>query len=108
MQRLRFMALALFSLQSIFQDAHPLLLGGMDVPTSKTSFTLRRRSRIDYLMYQETLLRPIARGPAHEHSDAHVVIPNEEHPSDHLPVWADFEVAPQLQVQRNIHVQYTH
>jgi len=64
MQRLRFMALALFSLQSLVHSAHPLLLGGMDVPTSKTSFTLHRRSRIDYLMYQETLLRPTARGPA--------------------------------------------
>jgi len=66
MQRLRFMALALFSLQSLFQDAHPLLLGGIDVPTSKTSFTLQRRSRIDYLMYQESLLRPMARGGGHQ------------------------------------------
>jgi len=105
MQRLRFMALAMFSLQSIVDHAHPLLLGGMDVPTSKTSFTLRRRSRIDYLMYQETLLRPTARGPAN--ADIAGVIPSEEHPSDHLPVWADFEIVPELQVcvcRSSIHI----
>jgi len=84
MQQLCIMALALCSLQSLFQEVHPLLLGGNDVATSRTSFTLWRQTRIDYLMYQETLLRPIARGPFSVKSP--VLIPDEEHGSEHLPV----------------------
>jgi hypothetical protein len=38
-------------------------------------------------------------GPADLDTDA--IIPNEQHPSDHLPVWADFEIAPRLQVARD-------
>ena len=101
-ETLRFMSLALFSLQHIFQDAHPMLLGGIDIVTAKTAFTMQRQSRIDYLLYQDNLLRPVSQQlyPAESDLPSQKCIPNEEHPSDHLPVWADFEIASRLQVAR--------
>jgi len=105
-ETLRFMSLALFSLQHIFQDAHPMLLGGIDIVTAKTAFTMQRQSRIDYLLYQDNLLRPVSQQIYPAESDlksllaSQKCIPNEEHPSDHLPVWADFEIASRLQVAR--------
>ena len=49
-------------------------------------------------MYQESMLVSIARGPTHRGFNAQQVIPNEVHPSDHLPIWADFEISTPLQV----------
>ena len=53
-------------------------------------------------MYQENQLRAIGRGPLHRGSglEAADVIPNEEHPSGHLPIWADFEVSSPMEVSR--------
>ena len=103
-QRLRFMALALFSLTDLVKDAHPLLLEALNVPTSRTSTTLQRSARIDHLIYQESLLQLIARGPSCPQVPD--VIPSAEHPSDHLPVWADFQIASQLQRARDCAKNY--
>ena len=79
-----------------------MLLGGIDIVTAKTAFTMQRQSRIDYLLYQDNLLRPVSQQiyPAESDLPSQKCIPNEEHPSDHLPVWADFEIASRLQVAR--------
>ena len=34
-------------------DVHPLLFGAADVPSPATSQTLRRKSRIDYIMFSD-------------------------------------------------------
>ena len=69
---------------------HPLLWSVMDAPTGPTSVTEEREMRIDYLLYQSSCLSITGVG------DAKVAtpIPDEAHPSDHLPVSARFMIKP--------------
>uniref|UniRef100_A0A7S1SJW7 Uncharacterized protein n=1 Tax=Tetraselmis chuii TaxID=63592 RepID=A0A7S1SJW7_9CHLO len=68
---------------------YQMLIGWSDVPTGLTSITTERTVRIDALMYKPKHLevvrvmpQPIVVGP----------IPDEHHPSDHLPICATFRV----------------
>lgn len=89
LNEIRAVTSAFFALRDLKDSVHPLLLGSKDVPTRRTSFTLQRRSRIDYLMFSETFLR--IKSVKRHHADNDLTIPNQEHPSDHLPIAADFE-----------------
>ena len=57
----------------------------MDAPTSATTVTEERNLRIDYLLYQSSAisLAGVGRLPR-----LISYIPDEDHPSDHLPVSA--------------------
>mmetsp|Transcript_1728 Transcript_1728/g.4252 ORF Transcript_1728/g.4252 Transcript_1728/m.4252 type:complete len:539 (-) Transcript_1728:31-1647(-) len=68
---------------------YQMLIGWSDVPTGLTSITTERTVRIDALMYKPKQLevvrvmpQPVVVGP----------IPDERHPSDHLPICATFRV----------------
>lgn len=88
---------ALVGLLGMKSDAHSLLYSASDVPTHRTSFTLLRQSRIDYLVYPDTLLRlKNVRRAAHDGASP---IPNGEHPSDHLPIAADFQYSTDLEIR---------
>lgn len=66
---------------------HPLLWSVMDAPTPPTTITEERHLRIDYLLYQSSALTLTGVGHVPRLSpDA--PIPDEAHPSDHLPVSA--------------------
>ena len=67
---------------------HPLLFSSVDVPTRRTSSTLLRRNRIDYIMHSEAALRLVAVPDAPRAAGC---IPDEQHPSDHVPIAAEFE-----------------
>mmetsp|Transcript_18885 Transcript_18885/g.25982 ORF Transcript_18885/g.25982 Transcript_18885/m.25982 type:complete len:625 (-) Transcript_18885:124-1998(-) len=98
LDEIRSITSALFGLQKNTDSAHPLLWGCMDVPTKRTSFTLMRQSRIDYLMFSEPYLRltDIKKGDCNQEA-----IPSLEHPSDHLPIAAHFQYPTELQVARD-------
>lgn len=106
LNEIRAVTQAFFALQDLQAVIHPLLLGSVDVPTPKTSFTLQRQSRIDYLMYSETFLqlkrvrRIELSSNQSDSSTSTTTIPNDQHPSDHLPISADFEFPTQYEISR--------
>lgn len=73
--------------------AHDILFSAMDVPTPATSITLLRRSKIDYIMFQEGLLELVDSDTTTADASGCFCIPNEAHPSDHLPIFANFAFA---------------
>ena len=64
---------------------HPLLWSVMDAPTPATTVTEERQMRIDYLLYQSAAVSLTGVGQLPR---LHAPIPDEVHPSDHLPVSA--------------------
>uniref|UniRef100_A0A7S0L6X9 EF-hand domain-containing protein n=2 Tax=Coccolithus braarudii TaxID=221442 RepID=A0A7S0L6X9_9EUKA len=70
---------------------HPLMWSVTDVPTPPTTVTEERQLRIDYLLYQSTSLRLTGVGSLPKLSSP---IPDEIHPSDHLPVSARLVLKP--------------
>lgn len=64
---------------------HPLLWSVMDAPTPATTYTEERCMRIDYLLYQSAAVSLTGVGELPRLS---APIPDETHPSDHLPVSA--------------------
>lgn len=62
-----------------------------DVPTPPTTVTEERQLRIDYLLYQSTSLRLTGVGSLPKLSSP---IPDDVHPSDHLPVSARLVLRP--------------
>ena len=68
---------------------HPLLWSVTDAPTSATTITEERQLRIDYILYQSSaiVMTGVGRLPRLNQGSP---IPDENHPSDHLPVSARF------------------
>lgn len=66
---------------------HPFTFDTADVPTGVTSVTLARKLRIDAIVYQCQRLELV---DVQESPDLHEAIPNERHPSDHVPIVARF------------------
>lgn len=78
---------------------HPFSFDCADVPSGPTSVTSSRCSRIDAILYQSHMLELV---DMHELPDLSMKspIPNETHPSDHLPVVAQFTM------RSNLHLTY--
>ena len=74
---------------------HPFSFDCADVPTMPTSVTTARQMRIDTIMYQS---RKVSLVDVSEHSKLSQdnPIPNEEHPSDHIPICATFRLQSRL------------
>lgn len=70
---------------------HPFTFDAGDVPTGVTSVTTARCMRIDALMYQSQRLELMDVDDVPDLTPANP-IPNEEHPSDHVPIVAQFRV----------------
>jgi hypothetical protein len=70
---------------------HPLLWSLLDAPTPPTTYTDDRCCRIDYLLYQSSLLqlRAVDQLPLLTYP---IPVPTQ-HPSDHLPIAAHFALA---------------
>lgn len=83
---IRGMARAIFQLAG--QDVHSFLWRSDDVQTGATSVTSTRDVRIDAVMYQPTHLKVLEVYTP----EVKEKIPNEEHPSDHVPVYVAFQV----------------
>ena len=64
---------------------HPLLWSVMDAPTPATTYTEERCMRIDYLLYQSAAVSLTGVGQLPRLT---APIPDDTHPSDHLPVRA--------------------
>jgi len=78
-------------------SAHPFTFDCADVPTGATSVTACRNVRIDAIMYQSSRLElaDVGETPPLNTSDP---IPNNLHPSDHVPIFAKFLVRSRLQM----------
>lgn len=83
--------IARLSWQTRGDAAHPFLWSATDVPTGPTSVTRCRRSRIDVVQYLSSQLEVLSIAPL-PRLEENEVIPNERHPSDHLPVCVHFRV----------------
>ena len=72
---------------------HPFAFDCKELPTGKTSVTAARDVRIDAILYQSQrlLLTDTRKAPALPEP-----IPNAQHPSDHIPIMATFEVRSEL------------
>jgi len=68
---------------------HPFGFDCKEVPTGKTSVTAARDVRIDALLYQSQRL---VLTDSLEAPSLPAPIPNADHPSDHVPIMATFEV----------------
>jgi Ca2+-binding EF-hand superfamily protein/exonuclease III len=83
---IRGMARAVFQLAG--QDVHSFLWRSDDVQTTATSVTSTRDVRIDAVMYQPTHLKVLEVYVP----EVKEKIPNDMHPSDHVPVYVSFQV----------------
>jgi len=72
---------------------HPFAFDCKEVPTGKTSVTAARDVRIDALLFQSQRLVLVDTRKAPSLPQP---IPNAEHPSDHIPIMATFEVRSSL------------
>jgi len=115
LESMRAMAVAYFSLRVVEHAEPPPPLWIMkDVPTPSTSFTFLRRIRIDYLLHSEMFLAAEhVRSPksdlallGDEQDSQHAVIPDDIHPSDHLPVAVDFRYKTQEEVAQDCAHQF--
>jgi Ca2+-binding EF-hand superfamily protein/endonuclease/exonuclease/phosphatase family metal-dependent hydrolase len=102
-QEMRALTAAFFSLRNEIPEKPPLFWVMKDTPTLPTSFTLLRQMRIDYLVHSEIFLRlervnSPKKGEAIQ--DGKTTIPNDSHPSDHLPVSAEFRFLTEQEVVR--------
>ena len=87
--RIKNIAQAVFTI--VDKPSHDWLWHATDVPSRATSITTSRNLRIDFLLYQANRLQLIEtmQTPRLSHGS---VIPNAEHPSDHLPIMAKFQI----------------
>ena len=75
-------------------DVHPLLFASNEVPSPVTSQTMRRKSRIDYVVFSDNgLLERLDDDRAPPPLEEEACIPDATHPSDHLPVIGSFRFA---------------
>ena len=75
-------------------DVHPLLFASNEVPSPVTSQTMRRKSRIDYVVFSDNgLLERVDDERAPPPLKEEACIPDATHPSDHLPVIGSFRFA---------------
>ena len=75
-------------------DVHPLLFASNEVPSPVTSQTMRRKSRIDYVVFSDNgLLERLDDDRAPAPLEEEACIPDATHPSDHLPVIGSFRFA---------------
>lgn len=74
----------------------PFALDCADVPTGQTTVTTAREMRIDAILYQRSVLELVEVPPLPRLSP-HSPIPNELHPSDHIPITAVFKMKTTLQ-----------
>eukprot|EP00930_Biecheleria_cincta_P044453 TRINITY_DN30571_c0_g1_i2.p1 TRINITY_DN30571_c0_g1~~TRINITY_DN30571_c0_g1_i2.p1 ORF type:complete len:628 (+),score=110.60 TRINITY_DN30571_c0_g1_i2:28-1884(+) len=74
---------------------HPFTFDSADVPTGVTSVTTARCMRIDAIMYQAQRLQLVEVVELPE-LDPMEPIPNGQHPSDHVPIVAQFRMQSQL------------
>ena len=75
-------------------DVHPLLFASNEVPSPVTSQTMRRKSRIDYVVFSDNgLLERVDDDKAPLPLNEEACIPDATHPSDHLPVIGSFRFA---------------
>mmetsp|Transcript_9291 Transcript_9291/g.20710 ORF Transcript_9291/g.20710 Transcript_9291/m.20710 type:complete len:608 (+) Transcript_9291:115-1938(+) len=72
---------------------HPFAFDCKELPTGKTSVTTARDVRIDALLYESQRLLLVDSLKAPNLPEA---IPNHNHPSDHIPIMATFEMRSQL------------
>ena len=77
---------------------HPLLFSSDDALTTSTSYTLMRSERIDYMVYSPSALKLESSGPLQR---INAIIPDQDHPSDHLSVIARFSVRSLWKQYRN-------
>jgi Ca2+-binding EF-hand superfamily protein/endonuclease/exonuclease/phosphatase family metal-dependent hydrolase len=102
-QEMRALTAAFFSLRHETPEKPPLFWIMRDAPTPPTSFTLLRQMRIDYLIHSELFLRlEQVHSPKKGDAvlDGKMTIPNDCHPSDHLPVSAEFRFITEPEVVR--------
>mmetsp|Transcript_65883 Transcript_65883/g.157498 ORF Transcript_65883/g.157498 Transcript_65883/m.157498 type:complete len:625 (-) Transcript_65883:46-1920(-) len=105
MEEVRTVCAALLMLQQKRSSAHPLLWACGEVPTPSTSVTAARDMRIDHLLFQESMLQLLT-VDAPSRLQPGALIPDEKHPSDHLPVCATFQFKTDLVVMRESAVMY--
>ncbi|CAE8691948.1 unnamed protein product [Polarella glacialis] len=80
---------------------HPFTFDCADVPTGVTSVTTARCMRIDAIMYQSQKLELVDVQELPE-LDPGFPIPNAQHPSDHVPIVAQFRLRNQLHSTRQV------
>lgn len=80
---------------------HPFTFDSADVPTGVTSVTTARCMRIDAIMYQAQRLQLVEVMELPE-LDPATPIPNCQHPSDHVPIVAQFRMQSQLSANRHM------
>lgn len=99
--RLRGIASAISLMTSNNTFIHPFTFDCRDIPTGATSCTTARNVRIDAIMYQSQRLElvDVCKLPK---LSSQSPIPNAEHPSDHLPIYATFRLATKLQIQHHV------
>lgn len=78
---------------------HNFLWRASDVPTGPTSVTKARQCRIDVVQFLSSQLEVIE-VKAMAKLEPGQVIPNSEHPSDHLPVWVRFRAKDNYQTHK--------
>jgi Ca2+-binding EF-hand superfamily protein/mRNA deadenylase 3'-5' endonuclease subunit Ccr4 len=78
---------------------HPFSFDCADVPTGVTSVTTARCMRIDAIMYQAHMLELVDVQDVPDLSMENP-IPNAEHPSDHIPVVAQFRIRNSLHMAK--------
>lgn len=72
-------------------NIHKFLWSATDVPTGPTSITKARQCRIDCVQFLSSQLEVVEVGHV-PLLPIGVVIPNEQHPSDHFPVYVEFKL----------------
>lgn len=72
-------------------NIHKFLWSASDVPTGPTSITNARQCRIDCVQFMSSQLEVLEVGDVPQ-LPMGVAIPNDEHPSDHLPVYVEFQL----------------
>lgn len=78
-------------------QVHPFIFDCADVPTGATSVTTARNVRIDAILYQKSRLQLVDVGVTPPLTTSHP-IPNDAHPSDHIPVSATLCLRSRLQM----------
>jgi endonuclease/exonuclease/phosphatase family metal-dependent hydrolase len=79
------------------KTSHPFIFDCADVPTGATSVTTARNVRIDAIFYQKSRLDLLDVGETPSLSLSNP-IPNDNHPSDHVPISATFSLRSPLQM----------
>lgn len=99
--RLRGIANTVSLLSQDDPSVHPFTFDCGDVPTGVTSVTTARSMRIDAIMYQTQRLELVDVLDAPELCQKNP-IPNAEHPSDHVPIVAQFRVRSRLGAMKRL------